>query len=104
MMTTNLKGNDMGTKAINQKMAAKIGLPKLELRQRKTTAGKIEIDIYVWRSMVCDELHKIIDDLGYEPVTMISNCRSITCQTPEEVDRARTPLARFFKSDGSFAS
>lgn len=75
--------------------------PKFELQRFKIN-GAVVIDAIVRNATYSDELDKLTNELGYEPVQDISNCRKIRCTTPAELDAARAPLMPMFDAKGEW--
>jgi len=70
--------------------------PKFEIN-RIQCEGKPAVECVVWNSISNPELHKVVEELGYQLTPGIENRRRVICKTPAEVDAVRNPLAKFFK-------
>ena len=66
--------------------------------------GKPAINAMVENADKCEELYSLVCELGFELVPGIANLRCIKCTTPQELDRVRNPIARFFDAQGQFAN
>lgn len=87
------------TSQLNQEI--EMNAPKLEI-SRTQRNGKPAIQLIV--RYATPELRALLDTLNIVPVADISNCRSIICTTPAELDAARQPLASFFDAQGNWAA
>ena len=75
--------------------------PKFEVRRLKIN-GQIAIDLVVRNATFTPELDALTTELGYRPVEDVSNCRSVRCTTPQQIDAARAPLLRLFDAKGEW--
>lgn len=75
--------------------------PKFEMF-RIQKDGKPAVELVVRNSMYSEELHNLVEELGYKPTVDIRNRCSIVCTSPAEVDAARNPLVKFFDEKGEW--
>jgi hypothetical protein len=71
---------------------------------RTTKNGKPAIELVVRNTTQKDhaDFRALLDGLGYGHASGIDNARRIVCTTPEEIDSARTPIAKFFNAKGEW--
>lgn len=66
------------------------------LRAQKN--GKVVIELVVKNAHKVPELNELLDNLGYKLTVGIANRKSIFVSTPQELDAARDPILKFFKT------
>ena len=69
---------------------------------KRNKGGKPAVELIIHNATYNQELDALTTHLGYAPTPMLANRRSLICTTPEQIDAARNPIAKFFNARGEW--